>query len=556
MSEEVEITPLGGFGEFGKNCLVFRFGGEAIVVDAGISFPDESSPGVDRIAPDFASLASDRITGIFLTHGHEDHIGALPRLREISRAPVFGTGFTRALARRRLLEAGLGGDLSRVGIATSGIPISAGGFSVTFLPVSHSVPQSSALLIEVGGRRILHTGDFKLDEDGPENERTSLPEFAVRAGGCDLLILDSTNAEREGRCPSEREARDGLRASVRGVRGRVLVTTFSSHVARMQAAVDAARAAGRGITILGKSMREIGEIAEGSGNLAVPAGWVADPDRLEDFDPSRLLVLCSGSQGEPHSALSRLSEGRHDRLTLEEGDLAIFSARTIPGRERAVARVVDGLLRRGVRIASPGGGDAPPVHVSGHAYRDDLRAVLEAVRPRAVLPAHGERRALLACGEIAGRAGVSSENVLICDNGDSVFLSGDAFRVTRGARRAGSVALDASAGGEISEASLHERRLLGSRGVVFIGIFRGPAELRVEVGARGLAGAHADAEAEVAREVKSALLRGESADLANPAWIESTAQLAAKRACRKAFGIPPMIAVMVPRSTSDFLPSA
>ncbi len=541
---DVEVTPLGGLGEFGKNSLVLRAGGHAIVVDAGISFPDETIPGIDRIAPDFSSLAAEEISGVFLTHGHEDHIGALAQLRAISDAPIFATQFTRSLARRRLLEAGLGaGPRDRLNTATFGNPVSTGPFSVTFLPVSHSVPQSAALLIEAFGLRVLHTGDFKLDDEGPPAERTNLEDFAARAGNCDLLVIDSTNAERPGGCPSEREAREGLRAAARGVAGRVLVTTFSSHVARMQAAADAAREAGREIAILGKSMREIAEIGESHRYLSIPPGLAANPDRLEDYLPSRLLLLCAGSQGEPHSALSRLAAGRHDKIAVGRGDLAVFSARTIPGRERAVARVVDGLLRRSVEIL-PRDPEEPPVHVSGHAYSEDIKRLIEAVRPRAVLPAHGERQALLACGALAREAGVPENEIFLCDNGDSVFL-GEARRLVRRARPAGAIYLDAARGSEMAEAGIRDRRVLGVNGVVVVTVTATGAGFHVAVEGRGVAADSETLAGEVSSEVRSALERGAPHPRGNRDWVRSETELAAKRACRRAFGIRPMIVASV-----------
>ena len=557
MNREIEITPLGGFGEFGKNGLVLRAGGAAIVVDAGISFPDDALPGIDRVAPDFSPLSADRVAGIFLTHGHEDHIGALSRLLDVAAAPVHATGFTRALARRRLLEAGAASGSRSVSAAEFGRPVAAGPFSVTFLPVSHSVPQSAALLIEAFGRRVFHSGDFKIDDDAPEGERTNLADLAARAGGCDLAVLDATNAERGGGCPSEREAREGLRVAASGAGGRVLVTTFSSHVARMSAAVEAARATGRSVAILGKSMREIGEIGESLGYLSIPAGLAADPDRLASRPASRLLVLCAGSQGEPQSALSRLSAGRHDQLSLESGDLAIFSARTIPGRERAVSRVVDGLLRTGVRIlpndpshpdgsGDPGGSGRPRVHVSGHAYGGDLRRLIEAIRPRAVLPAHGERRALLACGRVAGDAGVPEGNVFLCDNGDSVFLGEDGFRFAAGARPAGAVFLDAAEGAEVSPAELRDRRALGAQGVLAVTVLLRPSAIRVEVAGRGLAEPAGDVAARVEAEVLSSLARARPEELARRDWVRSETELAAKRACRREFGLRPVIVVLAP----------
>jgi ribonuclease J len=326
------------------------------------------------------------------------------------------------------------------------------------------------------------------------------------------------------------------------VAGRVLVTTFSSHVARLQAGVEAAAASGREVAILGKSMREIAELGERYGYLSIPAGRAADPDRLADLSPNRLLLLCAGSQGEPHSALARLSRGDTADLGLDTGDVAIFSARTIPGRERAVSRVVDGLLRRGVRVLSDSSG--PMVHVSGHAYRADLMRLVDAVAPRAVLPAHGERRALLACAEIAREAGVPADSVFVCDNGDSIFL-GDSIRAVAQARPAGEIFLDAADGGEVSEDHLRARRALGAQGVVAISVGIRGGQWEIEVATRGVAALEKDVATAVAAEVSSALRQGRSGERIDPRGIRAEAELAAKRACRRELGIRPGVVVIV-----------
>jgi ribonuclease J len=532
MTESLEITHLGGLGEFGKNCLVLRAGGSAIVVDAGISFGDELLPGIgiDRVIPDFSGLAGDAVDGIFLTHGHEDHIGALARLLDAADAPVFATPFTAALADRRLGEEG---GRARLRGLRFGERIEAGAFAVTLFPVSHSVPQSAALLIEAAGRRVFHTGDFKFDADSPPGEGTDLEAIAGRARGCDLLMIDSTNADREGCCPSERLAREGLaRLAGDGAEGRIVLTTFSSHVARIGGAVEAARAAGRKIAILGRSMSEISSLGERHGYLTLPAGTVVDRETLDDLPPRRTFILCAGSQGEPNSALARLSAGAHPDARFSRGDRILFSARTIPGRDAAVARVVDDFLRGGALVSR----DA--AHVSGHAYRDDLERFVAALAPRAVMPVHGRREALENGAGVARRAGVAAESVFVLDNGDSLWL-GDEVRVVRGARPAGAISLDAGAAMAIGEEALAERRQLAGGGVAVV-LLDLRARAVTSVVLRGVA-APPGAAADAVREIESALARASRGQAADRAWLTSEAAIAAKRYFRRAHGVRPLI---------------
>ncbi len=532
----LEVVPLGGVGEFGRNVLWLRSGESSILVDVGVSFPDETFPGIDRIAPDLSVLRGERIDGVFLTHGHEDHIGALPFLREWCGAPVYGLPFTLALARRRLEEAEVSVD--RLIEARGREPIRAGAFTVTFFRVSHSVPDSAAVLVEAGGRRLLHSGDFKLDDDPPDGETTDREGIAAAVGeGVDLALVDSTNAERPGRSLSERVAGQGLRAAFAGARGRIILTTFSSHVARVAQAAEAALASGRRVAILGRSMRTVAEIAERFGRLGLPAGVRPASSELREVPPGRLLCLTSGSQGEPFSALYRLALNQHADLELSEGDLVLLSARTIPGHERSVNRMTDHLVRRGARVVRE---SDPPIHVSGHAHREEIAEWLRMARPRAVLPVHGDRRMLAAAAEIAIAGGVPADRVPLLDNGDRLTLGPEGARIAPGAVACGTVYLD-DRPETVDPEVVRERRQLAEEGVVVI-LVRGG---EVDVVSRGVAAEEKALVGEVSRAARAVLARATPEEHADPEWLRSEIAIAAKRACRRALGLRPVIVPVV-----------
>ena len=532
----LEVVPLGGVGEFGRNVLWLRCGESSILVDVGVSFADETFPGVDRIAPDLSILRKERIDGVFLTHGHEDHIGALPFLREWCGAPVYGLPFTLALVRRRLEESEASSD--RLIEARGREPIQAGAFTVTFFRVSHSVPDSAALLVEAGGRRLLHSGDFKLDDDPPDGETTDREGLAAAVGeGVDLALVDSTNAERPGRSLSERVAGQGLRAAFAGASGRIILTTFSSHVARVAQGTEAALASGRRVAILGRSMRTVAEIAERFGRLRLPAGARTAPADLRDVPPGRLLCLTSGSQGEPLSALYRLALNEHADLELSEGDLVLLSARTIPGHERSVNRMTDHLVRRGARVVRE---SEPPIHVSGHAHREEIAEWLGIARPRAVLPVHGDRRMLAATAEIAISGGVPADRVPLLDNGDRLTLEGDEVRVEPRAVACGTVYLD-DRPETVDLGIVRERRQLAEEGVVVI-LVRGG---EVDVVSRGVAAEVQALAGELSRATRAVLSRATPEERADPEWLRAEIAIAAKRACRRAFGLRPVIVPVV-----------
>ena len=532
---EVALTALGGLGEFGRNVLWLSCGDSNILVDVGVSFPDETFPGIDRIAPDLSVLRGLSIDAVLLTHGHEDHVGALPLLSEWCDAPVYALPFTVAMARRRIEEAGLSARLTE---AREGARVEAGAFAFTFFRVSHSVPDSASLLIEAAGLRIFHSGDFKLDPDPPDGETTNVAGITrAAADGIDLALVDSTNAERPGRALSERVAGRGLADAFEGAPGRIILTTFSSHVARISQAVDAATSKGRRVAMLGRSMRTVAEIAERFGRLRIPPQLRIAPGELHAAPPAKVLCLTSGSQGEPFSALYRLALDEHADLKLQRGDLVLFSSRTIPGHERSVNRVTDHLVRRGARVLRE---TEPPIHVSGHAHAEDIAEWLRMLKPRAVVPIHGEVRMLAAAAQVARDAGVAADGVPLLDNGDRLVLSADGVRVERGAVATGKIFLD-SRPEAVDLDIVRDRRRLAEEG--FIVVFVHDREIAVV--SRGVARDEAGLAGEISRAAREVLEKATPEESTDVDWLRSEIALAAKRACRREFGIRPVIVPVI-----------
>jgi len=458
----VRLIPLGGLGEFGLNALVLEWEDHLVLLDAGMLFATAEMPGVDSIVPDFEYLAERRehVRGILLTHGHEDHIGALSYALQAAPAPVYGSRLTLGLTRRRLHERGVKADLRTL---RPGEPVEIGPFRVHPIRVAHSVMDSLALAIETPAGVVLASGDFKIDAQAPPTERTdleALSEWGDR--GVLALLSDSTNVEQPGLTPGEDAVVPAFEEVLARTRGRVLVSCFATSIPRIQKVADLAAHAGRPVAFLGRRMLDNTEVALDLGLLRLGGVTRLDPATLGNGIASRALVFVSGSQGEPLSALSMISLGEHREIAAGPGDTVVLSARAIPGNERGVSRLISNLYRRGCDVVHPG---TARVHVSGHGSRDDLIELLRRTRPRYLVPVHGEYRMLAQHAQLAAQAGLAADRVLLAEDGDVLRLSADGVR--REARvAAGRLLLDRGGASEIEDVVVRDRRHLSSEGIV------------------------------------------------------------------------------------------
>ncbi len=420
---EFTFTPLGGVGEIGMNLSVYGFGNGRqrawLAVDLGVSFGDEEHlPGIDTIMPDISFLEQERknLVGLVLTHAHEDHFGAIIDLWPRLKCPIYATKFSAALFEAKC-AAERNPPKIPVTVVPSGGKIELGPFGVEFIPVAHSIPESHALAIRTAAGTALHTGDWKLDPTpvvGPPTDERRLRELGD--AGVLALIGDSTNAVRDGRSPSETEVAKSIAELVKAAKGRVAVTTFASNVARIRAVADAARLSGREVVVVGRAMDRVVQVARETGYLDGVQNF-RGADLYGHFPPDKVLALCTGSQGEPRAALARIANDDHPQVTLNKGDCVIFSSRTIPGNEKAVSSIINGLIAQGIEVITDG---ARLVHVSGHPRRDELRDLIGWVRPQLLIPVHGEALHLFEHAKLARAAGVPK--VLTCRNGDQVKL--------------------------------------------------------------------------------------------------------------------------------------
>ncbi|GAA3206612.1 ribonuclease J [Microbacterium terregens] len=483
----LRVTPLGGLGEIGRNMTVFEYGGKLLIVDCGVLFPEEHQPGVDLILPDFEPIKSrlDDVVGVVLTHGHEDHIGAVPYLLKLKQdIPLIGSGLTLALIEAKLKEHRIKPYTLTV---TEGQHERIGPFDLEFVAVNHSIPDALAVAIRTPAGMVLATGDFKMDQLPLDGRLTDLRAFA-RLGeeGVDLFLVDSTNADVPGFTPLERSIGPVLDQVIAKAPRRVIVASFSSHVHRVQQVLDAAAANGRRVALLGRSMVRNMGIAEDLGYLHVPQGVFIDYKKARDLPDDQIVYMSTGSQGEPMAVLSRMANNDHE-IEPGPGDTVILASSLIPGNENAVYRVIDGLTKLGANVVHKGNAK---VHVSGHAAAGELLYCYNIIKPKNVLPVHGEYRHLMANARLAQDTGIPAERTIIGENGTVIDLKDGDARVV-GQLDLGFVYVDGSTVGEITEADLKDRRILGEEGFISVIVVVDAATGRIitgpEIHARGFA---------------------------------------------------------------------
>jgi ribonuclease J len=466
MSDALRIIPLGGLGEVGKNMTVYECAGEIVIVDAGLAFPRDEHLGVDLLLPDVGYLQGRRVRAVVLTHGHEDHVGGLPYLlREVDVRTVVATRLTLGLIKSKLDEHGLAQAAELMEAEPDDPPLEFGPFRIELVRVAHSIPDSVALVIDTPAGRVVHTGDWKLDHTPVDGLRTDVGKLAeIGNRGVDLLLGDSTNAERAGTTGSERLVGEAFRALFPIRTGRILVASFASNIHRMQQAADVAIECGRKITVVGRSMRKNLNIARNLGYVEIPEEAIVRPDEAAELPPRSVLALCTGSQGEPMSALTRVAYNDHPTLAVDPGDTVIISAKPVPGNELRVHDSINQLARLGAEVLHE---EIAPVHVSGHAYQEELRTMLSLLRPRYVMPIHGEYRMLAAHARLARDADIPDERILLADNGSVVELArGGARLVDR--VEAGVTFVDGLRVGDIHDVALRDRRRLADDGVLIV----------------------------------------------------------------------------------------
>ncbi|MBQ3365636.1 MAG: ribonuclease J [Acidaminococcaceae bacterium] len=464
-STKLNIIPLGGLGEIGKNMTAFRYGNDIILIDAGLMFPEDDMLGIDLVIPDITYLIEnqDKLKGIFLTHGHEDHIGALPFILKQLDVPVYGTALTLGILEGRLDEAGV--STANLNVIKSGDRVRAGVFKLEFMRVNHSIPDAIGMAIHTPVGLIVHTGDFKIDQtpvDGQVMELNRFAEYGDR--GVLLMMADSTNAERPGYTQSEKFVGETFDNEFRHAKHRIIVATFSSNVHRIQQICDTAVKFRRKVAVMGRSMVNVVNISLKLDYLKVPEGLLIDIDDIRNYSNDQVVVICTGSQGEPMSALTRMSMGENRKVQIVPGDTVIISAAPIPGNEKMVSNTINHLYMLGAEVVYE---KANGVHVSGHASQEELKLMHHLVRPKFFMPVHGEYRHLVKHARLAESLGMDPKNIMIAQNGSVVELSRDKICVN-GKVMAGKVLIDGLGVGDVGNIVLRDRRQLSQDGIMIV----------------------------------------------------------------------------------------
>ena len=463
--KKLNIIPLGGLGEIGKNMTAFRYGNDIILIDAGLMFPEDDMLGIDLVIPDITYLIEnqDKVKGIFLTHGHEDHIGALPFILKQLDVPVYGTALTLGILKGRLDEAGV--TTASLNVVKSGDRVRAGVFKLEFMRVNHSIPDAIGMAIHTPVGLIIHTGDFKIDQtpvDGQVMELNRFAEYGDR--GVLLMMADSTNAERPGYTQSEKFVGETFDNEFRYAKNRIIIATFSSNVHRIQQICDTAVRYKRKVAVMGRSMVNVVSISLELGYLKVPEGVLIDIDETRNYTNDKIVIICTGSQGEPMSALTRMSMGENRKVQIVPGDTVIISAAPIPGNEKMVSNTINHLYMLGAEVVYE---KANGVHVSGHASQEELKIMHNLVRPKFFMPVHGEYRHLMKHAKLAESLGMDHKNILLAENGAIVELTKDKICLN-GKVTSGKVLIDGLGVGDVGNIVLRDRRQLSQDGIMIV----------------------------------------------------------------------------------------
>jgi len=464
-NDKLLIIPLGGLGEIGKNMTVFRCGDDMIILDSGLAFPEEDMLGIDLVIPDISYVIEnkDKIRAVVLTHGHEDHIGSLFYLLRHIDVPVYGSRLTLGLVEGRLKEY----DVSTANLipVAPGDSVTLGSFEVGFIRVNHSIADALGIYLKTPVGTVVHTGDFKIDQTPVDGKMIDIHKFAELGNqGVLVLLSDSTNAERPGYTKSERTVTVSLDEHFRTAKGRIILTTFASNVSRLQQAINAACNYGRKVALLGRSMVTVVTKASELGYMDIPEGVLIGVDEISRYPDNQMLILTTGSQGEPMAALSRLASKSHRSLQLAPGDTVLIAANPIPGNERSVGRTIDALMRSGVQVVYE---RSSGIHVSGHASQEELKLILNLVSPKFFIPVHGEHRMLRQHGKLAQETGVPKENVFIGENGQVLEFTAETGRFA-GKVTAGKIFVDGLGVGDVGNIVIRDRRQLSQDGVLIV----------------------------------------------------------------------------------------